>query len=141
MQTTVLQTNIDRTPSVPAPRAAARAEGARKVYGRADATIAALDGVTVTFAAGRFTAIMGPSGSGKSTLMHCLAGLDTLSSGRVWIGEVDLSTLSDRELTRVRREHVGFIFQSFNPLPTPSGIEEIKPPMDQAGTRTYRHTR
>ena len=90
---------------------AARAELAVKVYGREGTEVRALDGITLDIAAGRFTAVMGPSGSGKSTLMHCLAGLDTLTSGKVFIGEVDLSTLSDRELTRVRREYVGFIFQ------------------------------
>jgi putative ABC transport system ATP-binding protein len=117
---------------------AARAELAVKVYGRASTEVRALDGVSLDIAAGRFTAVMGPSGSGKSTLMHCLAGLDTLTSGRVFIGDVDLSTLSDRELTRVRREYIGFIFQSFNLVPTLTAIENIKLPMDLARTRPDR---
>ena len=113
--------------------AAARAELAVKVYGREGTEVRALDGVSLDIAAGRFTAVMGPSGSGKSTLMHCLAGLDTLTSGKVFIGDVDLSTLSDRELTRVRREYIGFIFQSFNLLPMLSALENITLPMDLAG--------
>jgi putative ABC transport system ATP-binding protein len=135
MHSTMLQPDVDRTTSAPAPGAAARAEGARKVYGRADATIAALDGVTVTFAAGRFTAIMGPSGSGKSTLMHCLAGLDTLTSGRVWIGDTDLTRLHERQLTRLRRDKVGFVFQAFNLVPTLNAIENITLPGTLAGRK------
>jgi putative ABC transport system ATP-binding protein len=117
---------------------AARAELAVKVYGKAGTEVRALDGVSLDIAAGRFTAVMGPSGSGKSTLMHCLAGLDTLTSGKVFIGDVDLSTLSDRELTRVRREYIGFIFQSFNLLPTLSAIENITLPMNLARTKPDR---
>src|SRR5438477_7227537 len=89
-----------------------------KVYGRGETAVRALDGVSVDFAAGRFTAIMGPSGSGKSTLMHCAAGLDTATDGRVLLGGSDLTSLGDRALTRLRREKVGFVFQSFNLLPT-----------------------
>src|SRR5206468_725842 len=100
------------------PRTAARAENAVKVYGSGEAEVRALDGVTVDFEAGRFTAIMGPSGSGKSTLLHCLAGLDSLTSGSVSIGHTILGTLRDRELTRLRRDRIGFIFQAFNLLPT-----------------------
>jgi putative ABC transport system ATP-binding protein len=120
------------------PRPAARAEHAVKVYGRDGTEVRALDGISLEIGAGRFTAVMGPSGSGKSTLMHCLAGLDTLTSGRVLIGDVDLSTLSDKELTRVRREYIGFIFQSFNLLPTLTALENITLPMDLARTRPDR---
>ena len=114
---------------------AARAEGATKVYGRGSTEVLALDDVTVGVPAGRFTAVMGPSGSGKSTLMHCLAGLDSLTSGRVFIGDVELGSLSDRELTRVRRERVGFVFQAFNLLPTLNARENITLPMSLAGTK------
>src|SRR6266545_655297 len=96
----------------------ARAEGITKVYGSGDTAVRALDDVTVGFPAGRYTAIMGPSGSGKSTLMHCLAGLDQVTSGKVWIGDTELSQLNDRQLTLLRRERVGFIFQAYNLLPT-----------------------
>jgi len=114
---------------------AARAENATKVYGRGSTEVVALDDVTVGVPAGRFTAVMGPSGSGKSTLMHCLAGLDSLTSGRVFIGDVELGSLSDRELTRVRRERVGFVFQAFNLLPTLNTRENITLPMSLAGTK------
>ncbi len=89
--------------------------------------------MTVAFPPAHFTAIMGPSGSGKSTLMHCVAGLDSLTSGQVFIGDVDLSTLSDKELTLLRRERVGFVFQSFNLIPTLTALENITLPMDLAG--------
>jgi putative ABC transport system ATP-binding protein len=113
--------------------AAARAVGATKVYGAGDAEVRAIDGIDVEFAAGAFTAIMGPSGSGKSTLMQCMAGLDRLTSGEVWIGDVELSALSERALTRVRRDRVGFIFQSFNLVPTLTALENIRLPLDIAG--------
>ncbi|MCW2865240.1 MAG: transporter related protein [Actinoallomurus sp.] len=116
-------------------RAAARAVGATKVYGSGAAEVRAIDDVSVEFASGRFTAIMGPSGAGKSTLMHCVAGLDTLSSGQVFIGEIELGTLSDRRLTVLRRERVGFVFQSFNLLPSLSAAENVALPMTLAGTR------
>ncbi|MDN3351392.1 ABC transporter ATP-binding protein [Actinomadura sp. DC4] len=116
-------------------RAAARAVGATKVYGTGAAEVRALDDVSVAFPAGRFTAIMGPSGAGKSTLMHCVAGLDTVTSGQVLIGDVDLGTLSDRQLTVLRRERVGFVFQSFNLVPTLNAAENIALPMTLAGTR------
>jgi putative ABC transport system ATP-binding protein len=116
-------------------RAAARAVGATKVYGSGAAEVRAIDDVSVEFASGRFTAIMGPSGAGKSTLMHCVAGLDTLSSGQVFIGEIELGTLSDRRLTILRRERVGFVFQSFNLLPSLSAAENVALPMTLAGTR------
>ena len=106
-------------------RAAARAVHASKIYGKGDTAVRALDDVTIDFEAGRFTAIMGPSGSGKSTLMHCIAGLDTLTSGSVFIGDTDLSQLSDKALTVLRRDEVGFIFQAYNLVPTLSAEENI----------------
>ncbi len=117
---------------------AARAEGLTKVYGEGHAAVRALDGVSVAFEAARFTAIMGPSGSGKSTLLHCLAGLDAPTSGRVFLGEVDLTALSERQLTLLRREKVGFVFQAFNLVPTLSAAENITLPLDIAGRRVDR---
>ncbi|HNB96430.1 MAG TPA: ATP-binding cassette domain-containing protein, partial [Microthrixaceae bacterium] len=113
--------------------AAAGAIDAHKVYGEGDTEVRALDGVTVSFERSRFTAIMGPSGSGKSTLMHCLAGLDRLSSGRVFIGETYLDDLSEGQLTELRRDKIGFVFQAFNLIPTLSAAENITLPMDLAG--------
>jgi putative ABC transport system ATP-binding protein len=118
--------------------AAARAEGLTKRYGRGDATVTALDDVSVAFERGRFTAIMGPSGSGKSTLLHCLAGLDTPSNGRVFVGEVDLTTLSEKALTQLRRDKVGFVFQAFNLVPTLTAAENITLPLDIAGRKVER---
>jgi putative ABC transport system ATP-binding protein len=112
---------------------AAGAVHATKVYGEGDTAVVALDDVSVEFPAERFTAIMGPSGSGKSTLMHCVAGLDTLSSGQVYVAGVDLGTLSERELTKLRRDRVGFVFQAFNLVPTLTAIENITLPMLLAG--------
>jgi putative ABC transport system ATP-binding protein len=112
---------------------AARAIDAHKIYGSGATEVRALDGVTVDFEAGHFTAIMGPSGSGKSTLMHCVAGLDSLTSGKVYIGEIDLTTLGDKELTRLRRDQVGFIFQAYNLVPTLTASENITLPLDLAG--------
>jgi putative ABC transport system ATP-binding protein len=121
-------------PAVTIARAvAAEAVEAVKVYGRGDTAVRALDSVTVRFDAGRFTAIMGPSGSGKSTLMHCLAGLDRLTSGSVSVGGADLSGLSDRRLTALRRDHVGFVFQAFNLVPTLTAAENIRLPLTLAG--------
>jgi len=114
---------------------AARAAGAVKVYGAGDTAVRALDDVSVDFPAGCFTAIMGPSSSGKSTLMHCVAGLDTLTSGSVFIGEVELGRLSDKELTVLRRTKVGFVFQAFNLIPTLSALENITLPIDLAGAK------
>jgi putative ABC transport system ATP-binding protein len=105
--------------------AAARALHATKVYGKGETAVTALDDVTYDFEAGRFTAIMGPSGSGKSTLMHCVAGLDSLTAGSVFIGDTDLSTLDDKRLTVLRRDEIGFIFQAFNLVPTLSALENI----------------
>ncbi|MER6925628.1 ABC transporter ATP-binding protein, partial [Streptomyces spiralis] len=119
----------------PAARTAARVTDAVKVYGAGDTTVRALDGVTVGFAAGRFTAIMGPSGSGKSTLMHCAAGLDTLTSGTAHIGDTELSALDDRRLTLLRRDRIGFVFQQFNLVPTLTVAENITLPLDLAGAR------
>jgi len=112
---------------------AARAVDASKIYGEGETAVRALDGVSVEFDRAHFTAIMGPSGSGKSTLLHCIAGLDRLTTGDVWIGDINLNTLSDRELTRVRRDHIGFIFQSFNLVPTLTAIENITLPMALGG--------
>ena len=114
--------------------AAARAHQATKVYGRGDTEVRALDGIDVHFEARRMTAIMGPSGSGKSTLMHCMAGLDSLTDGRVVLGDTELSSLNERQLTLMRRDRVGFIFQSFNLVPTLNASENITLPMDLAGT-------
>ncbi len=116
--------------------AAARTVDATKVYGRGDTAVTALDKVSVEFPRGRFTAIMGPSGSGKSTLMHCVAGLDTLTDGRVYIGDVDLTTLDDKRLTTLRRDKVGFVFQAFNLVPTLSALENITLPDALAGRDT-----
>jgi putative ABC transport system ATP-binding protein len=114
---------------------AARAASLSKIYGTGDTRVTALDSVDVEIETGRFTAIMGPSGSGKSTLMHCLAGLDSVSSGQVWIGDVELSALSDKNLTRLRRDAVGFVFQAFNLVPTLSALENITLPLDIAGRK------
>ncbi|MFF8608757.1 ABC transporter ATP-binding protein [Streptomyces sp. NPDC015346] len=114
---------------------AARATDLSKVYGQGETQVVALDHVTVDFRQGEFTAIMGPSGSGKSTLMHCVAGLDSFSSGSVRIGETELGTLKDKQLTQLRRDKIGFIFQAFNLLPTLTALENITLPMDIAGRR------
>ncbi|MFW0794244.1 ABC transporter ATP-binding protein [Gordonia sp. CPCC 205515] len=118
--------------------AAAGAENLTKTYGSGDTVVEALRGVTVEFPAGEFTAIMGPSGSGKSTLMHCLAGLDVASGGRVHIGDVDLTGLSDKEMTLLRRDRIGFVFQSFNLVPTLTAAENITLPVDIAGREIDR---
>ncbi len=113
--------------------AAARAVQLVKVFGTGDAAVEALRGVSVEFAARAFTAIMGPSGSGKSTLLHCMAGLDAPTSGQVFIGEVDITRLSERELTKLRRDRVGFLFQAYNLIPTLTAAENITLPIDIAG--------
>ncbi|MCU1504009.1 MAG: putative transporter ATP-binding protein [Ilumatobacteraceae bacterium] len=115
--------------------AAAGAVDAIKVYGTGDSEVRALDGITVSFEAGRFSAIMGPSGSGKSTLMHCLAGLDSLSSGAVFIGETYLASLNDKQLTELRRTNVGFIFQAYNLIPTLTAYENITLPLLLGGSK------
>lgn len=117
------------------PTSAAATIDATKVYGTHSTEVRALDGVTVAFETARFSAIMGPSGSGKSTLLHCIAGLDTLTSGKAFIGDVDLSTLDDNHLTILRRDRVGFIFQSFNLVPTLTAYENITLPLRLAGRK------
>jgi putative ABC transport system ATP-binding protein len=117
---------------------AARAVDVVKVFGEGPTAVRALDGVSVDFPTGRFTAIMGPSGSGKSTFMHCLAGLDNVTSGKVYIGDAELNSLSDKQLTLLRRERVGFIFQAFNLLPTLTAAENIELPMALAGAKPDR---
>ena len=131
-------TSADTHAAVTDVTAVARAEDAVKVYGSGDTAVRALDGVTVSFPPGHFTAIMGPSGSGKSTLMHCVAGLDSLTSGRVFIGGTDLSELNDKELTLLRRERVGFVFQAFNLIPTLTALENITLPITLAGRHPDR---
>ena len=121
------------TTSPPTTTVAARAEQATKIYGQGDTAVHALDSVDVEFERERFTAIMGPSGSGKSTLLHCIAGLDRLTSGEVWLGAVPLGQLSEKELTKVRRDKIGFVFQAFNLIPTLTAIENITLPMALAG--------
>jgi putative ABC transport system ATP-binding protein len=123
----------DRTTAV-----AARATDLSKIYGQGETQVVALDRVSVEFRQAEFTAIMGPSGSGKSTLMHCVAGLDTFSSGSVRIGDTELGSLKDKQLTKLRRDKIGFIFQAFNLLPTLTALENITLPMDIAGRKPDR---
>jgi putative ABC transport system ATP-binding protein len=118
---------------------AARAEGVSKLYGTGDAAVAALDNVTVGLGEGQFTAIMGPSGSGKSTLLHLLAGLDRPTSGQVFLGDTEITSLKDKALTLLRRDRIGFIFQSFNLLPTMTAAENIVLPMRIAGRSPDDH--
>jgi putative ABC transport system ATP-binding protein len=117
---------------------AARAVDLHRTYGTGQATVNALAGITVSFERGKFTAVMGPSGSGKSTLMHCMAGLDPPTSGQTYIGGVDISRLDDAGLTRLRRDKLGFVFQSFNLVPTLSAAENITLPVDLAGRKVDR---
>jgi putative ABC transport system ATP-binding protein len=131
--TTLLLQHHPTTTSVGIRSVAARAVAATKAYGKGDGLVRALDAIDVEFYVGQYTAIMGPSGSGKSTLMHCLAGLDELTDGHVLIGDVDLTTLSDKKLTQLRRDRLGFIFQAFNLVPTLNALENITLPMDLAG--------
>jgi putative ABC transport system ATP-binding protein len=114
---------------------AARAVDLRKVYGEGDASVAALDGVSIDFAAQEFTAVMGPSGSGKSTLMHCMAALDSTTSGDVFLGDLKLTGLSDKQLTRLRRDKIGFVFQAYNLVPTLTARENIELPLSIAGRK------
>ena len=114
---------------------AARVVDLTKVYGSGNAEVRALDGVTLDIAMGEFTAVMGPSGSGKSTLMHCCAALDTPTSGQIWVGDTPLGGLSDKKLTLLRREEIGFVFQSFNLVPTLSARENILLPLSIAGQK------
>jgi putative ABC transport system ATP-binding protein len=111
---------------------AAHAIGAYKIYGEGEAEVRALDGVSVEFESARMTAIMGPSGSGKSTLLHCLAGLDRLTRGQIFLGDTELSSLSEKELTLIRRDRIGFVFQAYNLVPTLNALENITLPMSLA---------
>jgi putative ABC transport system ATP-binding protein len=131
-----MSTTTQPVPPPPSPITglAARAIDASKVYGQGEAEVRALDHISVDFVSHQFTAIMGPSGSGKSTLLHCLAGLDRLTTGHVWLGDLDITTLHEKELTRVRRDRLGFIFQTFNLIPTLTALENILLPMSLAGT-------
>jgi putative ABC transport system ATP-binding protein len=128
-----MEVSTERPQPASPPAAAARAEGLSKVYGEGAAEVVALHDVSISFNQGEFTAIMGPSGSGKSTLLHCLAGLDAPTDGRVMIGDTDLTTLSEKQLTRLRRDQVGFVFQAFNLVPTLTAAENITLPLDIAG--------
>jgi len=130
-----VSTTSTASPAGAAVGAAARAERVSKVYGKEETTVTALHEVTVSFTRGKYTAIMGPSGSGKSTLLHCVAGLDSVTSGSVFIGDTDLTTLDDKRLTALRRDRVGFVFQSFNLVPTLNAIENITLPLDLAGRK------
>jgi putative ABC transport system ATP-binding protein len=135
---TMLLTNNTPEPAirlVESPPAAARVVDATKIYGRNGTSVRALDGVDVEFGQGEFTAIMGTSGSGKSTLLHCLAGLDSLTFGRVFVGHTDLGSLGDKHLTRLRRDRIGFVFQAFNLLPTLTAAENITLPLALAGRK------
>ncbi len=129
------QASAPAPPAGPSPTAAASAVAASKVYGMGDTEVHALREVSVSFEAGVFTAIMGPSGSGKSTLMQCMAGLDRLTSGEAYIGSQALSALNDKALTTLRREHIGFVFQAYNLIPTLSARENITLPLDLAGSK------
>ncbi len=113
--------------------AAARAERLSKIYGSGPTQVTALDQVSLVIGSGTFTAVMGPSGSGKSTLMHCMAGLDSVDSGQAWIGGEEITALPERQLTRVRRDHVGFVFQAYNLLPVLTAADNITLPLDIAG--------
>jgi putative ABC transport system ATP-binding protein len=124
-----------QTPTQPTTDDIARAVRATKVYGAGTTAVTALDDVTIGFERTCFTAIMGPSGSGKSTLLHCLAGLDSLTGGQVYLGDSELGTLSDRQLTAVRRERIGFVFQAFNLIPTLTAVENITLPLRLGGRR------
>ncbi len=124
--------------TIPTSELAARMRHGTKIYGEGDAEIRALDGISADFERGVFTAIMGPSGSGKSTLLHTLAGLDSLTDGSVYIGETELGTLKDRDLTILRREQVGFVFQAFNLIPTLNAEENILLPLSIAGNKPDR---
>ncbi len=117
---------------------AARAADVTKVYGSGDNEVRALDGVSISFPRGQFTAIMGPSGSGKSTLMHCIAGLDSVTSGSVTIGDVELNGLADKKMTALRRDRIGFVFQAYNLVPTLTALENITLPLDIAGRKPDR---
>jgi putative ABC transport system ATP-binding protein len=122
------------TPAPPQ-SAIARAVNVSKIYGAGDAEVRALDNISVDFGAGVFTAIMGPSGSGKSTLLHCLAGLDRVTSGNIYLGDIEISGSSEKELTLIRRDRIGFVFQAYNLIPTLNAEENITLPMALAGKK------
>ena len=126
---------MTETSSPPTTSTAARAVDASKIYGEGEAEVRALDGVSVEFESARMTAIMGPSGSGKSTLLHCLAGLDRLTSGQIFLGDDELSALSEKQLTLIRRDKIGFVFQAYNLVPTLNALENITLPMALARTK------
>ncbi len=123
------------SPSMTTLDAAARCVDLSKIYGKGESEVRALDGVTISFPKGKFTAIMGPSGSGKSTLMHCCAGLDEATSGQVFVGDIEITTLGERALTQLRRDRLGFVFQAYNLVPTLNAIENITLPMMLAGRK------
>jgi putative ABC transport system ATP-binding protein len=129
---------VTSAPPIATTHVAATARNATKRYGAGETDIVALDDVDIDFVAGQFTAIMGPSGSGKSTLMHCVAGLDRLTSGTVTIGDLDITRASEQQLTRLRRDRLGFVFQAFNLVPTLTAIENITLPMNLAGRKPDR---
>jgi putative ABC transport system ATP-binding protein len=138
MNEAIVNSSVSAAPAAGRATAAAQAADLTKVYGQGETRVTALDRVCVEFGRGAFTAIMGPSGSGKSTLMHCMAGLDTVSSGSARIGDTELTGLKDRHLTQLRRDKIGFVFQAFNLLPTLNAAENITLPMDIAGRRADR---
>jgi putative ABC transport system ATP-binding protein len=119
----------------PTTTVAARAVQASKIYGKGDTEVRALDSIDVEFGRAQYTAIMGPSGSGKSTLLHCIAGLDRLTSGQVFLGDIDISSLSEKQLTQVRRDRIGFVFQAYNLIPTLNAQENITLPSSLAGRK------
>src|SRR5213596_330902 len=133
-------TTVERgaAPAVDGTGVAARVVELTKVYGSGDAEVRALDGVSLDIAAGEFTAVMGPSRSGKSTLMHCCAALDVPTTGQVFIGDTEIGSLSDKKLTQLRRERIGFVFQSFNLVPTLTAEENILLPLSIAGRKPER---
>jgi putative ABC transport system ATP-binding protein len=139
MSTMTISATSPAATSPVTPWPAARAEAVTKLYGSGEAAVAALDDVSVSLAQGQFTAIMGPSGSGKSTLLHVLAGLDRPTSGAVHLGDTEITSLGDKALTLLRRDRIGFIFQSFNLLPTMTAAENIVLPMRIAGRKPDAH--
>ena len=126
---------MTETITPPSVDVAARAIDASKIYGSGEAEVRALNGINVSFATRKLTAIMGPSGSGKSTLLHCMAGLDRLTSGQIFLGDVEISRASEKELTLIRRDKLGFIFQAYNLIPTLNALENMTLPMSLAGTK------
>jgi putative ABC transport system ATP-binding protein len=126
---------MTETLSPPSVDLAARAIDASKIYGSGEAAVRALDTINVEFQTSRLTAIMGPSGSGKSTLLHCMAGLDRLTTGQIFLGEVEISRASEKELTLIRRDRLGFIFQAYNLIPTLTALENMTLPMSLAGRK------